>query len=176
MKKSQLVLVLVFVLAAGGTAGGRIIYVDANAPGPAHDGSSWANAYNCLQDALAYARPNPDVNEIRVAQGTYRPDEDTAHPNGTGERTATFQLKSGVAIRGGYAGYGEAEPTDRDVKLYQTILSGDLDENDIEVSDPCDLLTESTHSENSYHVVTAGNTDATAVLAATPRFVNVLTE
>lgn len=33
-------------------AGGGTIYVDVNAPGPTHDGSSWTNAYNYLQDAL----------------------------------------------------------------------------------------------------------------------------
>ncbi len=39
-------------------------------------------------------------------------------------------------------------------------MSGD----DIEVAEPCDLLTEPTRAENSYHVVTASGADATAVL------------
>jgi predicted outer membrane repeat protein len=39
-------------------------------------------------------------------------------------------------------------------------LSGDLDSNDIDVSDPCDLPTEPTRAENSYHVVTAIRKDA----------------
>ena len=77
-----------------------IIFVDADASG-ANDGSSWANAFNYLQDALAEANSNPDVNEVWVAEGTYRPDANSSEPNGSGQREATFQLISGVAIFGG---------------------------------------------------------------------------
>ena len=51
-------------------------------------------------------------HDIWVAQGTYRPDEDTNHPGGTDSRTATFQLINGVALYGGFpsgAGCGQAE-------------------------------------------------------------------
>ncbi len=138
----------------------HIIYVDADAP-DANDGSSWEDAFNCLQDALSVARLG---DEIRVAEGIYKPDEDTDNPTGTGDREATFQLKNGVTITGGYAGYGEPDPDKRDIETYETILSGDLDGNDVDVNDPCDLLTEPTRSGNSYHVVTGSNIDETAVL------------
>ncbi len=131
---------------------GKVYYVDGDAAG-ANDGSSWANAYNDLQDGLAVAGSG---DEIRVAQGIYKPDQDSADPNGTGSRTATFGLINGVAIKGGYAGFGEPEPNVRDIEAYETILSGDLlgnDGPDFANSD-----------ENSFHVVTGSGTNATAVL------------
>jgi low-density lipoprotein receptor class B/polymorphic membrane protein len=138
----------------------EVKYVDADAAG-ANDGSSWEDAFNCLQDALFAARLG---DEIWVAQGVYRPDEDIDNPNGTGDRSTTFGLKNGVVVKGGYAGYGEPDPDKRDIEGYETVLSGDLDGNDVDVDDPCDLLTEPTRSENSYHVITNSNIDETAVL------------
>jgi len=140
----------------------KTIYVDANALG-ANNGSSWADAYRFLQDALADANSSDKPVEIWVAQGIYRPDRSSTEPNGTGDREATFQLINGVTIKGGYAGFGQPYPDEQNVSKYETILSGDLNGNDIEVSDPRDLLTEPTRNENSYHVVTAVENDATAV-------------
>jgi predicted outer membrane repeat protein len=129
----------------------HVLYVDTNASG-ANTGMNWADAFESLQEALSAASENPHINEIRVAHGTYRPDQGAGIT--PGDRKATFQLINGVAIKGGYAGCGEPDPDARDIELYETILSGDLDGNDIDVNDPCDLLTEGTRSENSYHVIT----------------------
>lgn len=137
---------------------GPIWYVDDDATG-ADDGSSWADAFNHLQDALAAAQSG---HEIHVAQGNYKPDQGLWIPQGS--RYASFQLTNGVGIKGGYAGFGEPDPNSRDIELYETILSGDLAGNDVDVNDPCDLLDEPTRSENSYHVVTGNRTDANAVL------------
>jgi parallel beta-helix repeat protein len=148
-----------FLIAMGGGAVlGQIIYVDADANG-LNDGSRWADAYEYLQDALAVAVYG---DEIWVARGIYKPDQGVGIT--LGDRTDTLQLINGVAIKGGYAGLGEPDPNARDIELYETTLSGDLDGNDIDVSDPCDLLTEPSRAENSYHVVTSSGTDATAVL------------
>lgn len=140
----------------------QVIYVDGDATGPTHNGSSWADAYNYLQDALSDANSSPKPVEIRVAQGIYKPN----HGAGVtpSDRKAKFQLKDGVTIKGGYAGFGQPDPNVRDFVLYETILSGDLAGNDVNVNDPCDLQTEPTRSENSYHVVRASGTDETAVL------------
>jgi predicted outer membrane repeat protein len=130
------------------------LFVDANASG-ANDGSSWTDAYTHLQDALLDTNSNPDHNHICVAQGTYTPDSTSADPNGSGDRYATFQLINGITLKGGYAGFGAPNPYARDIGLYETILSGDLNENDVG---------DANRGENSYHVVTGTGTDATAVL------------
>jgi parallel beta-helix repeat protein len=120
------------------TCQAKIIYVDADANG-LNDGSTWANSYNYLQDALADANSAEKPVEIRVAKGIYRPDEDTLHPDGTGDRTATFQLINGVTVKGGYAGAGTPDPNLRNIKLYEAILSGDIGR----LSD---------NSDNCYHI------------------------
>jgi hypothetical protein len=142
-------------------AKGKIIYVDDDANG-LNDGTSWQNAYNYLQDALADANSSQKLVEIRVAQGVYKPDQGGGQT--PGDRTATFQLINNVTLKGGYAGFGQPDPNIRDIEAYKTILSGDLNGNDIVVTDPCDMPSEPTRAENSYCVVTGSGTDATAVL------------
>ncbi len=125
---------------------GSIIVVDASATGN-NDGSNWADAYTQLQSALAVASSG---DEIRVAKGVYKP------AGISGDRTATFQLLNGVTIKGGYAGSSSPDPNTRDIDAYETILSGDLNGDDDANS--------ANNSENSYHIVTGGGTDATAIL------------
>ena len=123
-----------------------VICVDINAAG-ANNGLNWFNAFNHLQDGLAEA----DYGDtILVAEGTYSPDEDTADPAGTGVRTDTFGLISGVALYGGFPS-GGSDFADRDPNRYETILSGDLFEND--------GLNFAKNSENSYHVIMASGTE-----------------
>lgn len=154
--KAMFISFLTFV-AIGQTVLAKIIYVDDNAAG-ANNGSSWTNAYNCLQDALTDANSAEKPVEIKVAQGVYKPDRGIGKvPN---DQTATFQLIKGVTIKGGFAGSGEPNPNARDVKLYRTILSGDLKGND----DRSDLLDESSRNDNSYCVVTAKMISGTAVI------------
>jgi predicted amidohydrolase len=125
------------------------LFVDADANG-LNDGTSWANAFNHLQDALADVTSGED---IMVAEGIYRPDQGTTVMSG--DRTAAFRLITGVGIFGGYAGFGEPDPNTRDIRIYETILSGDLNGDDDYGGDG---------SENSYHVVSANNVDANAIL------------
>jgi hypothetical protein len=137
-----------------------VYYVDGDANG-ANDGTSWEDAFNHLQDALSAVSCG---EEIWVAEGIYEPDANSSSPDGSGDRQATFQLKNGVTIKGGYAGVGAPDPNERNVRLYETILCGDLDGNDVDVDNLCDLLTEPTRGENSYHVVTGSGTDGTAII------------
>ena len=87
-------------------AAGGIIYVDADATG-ANDGTSWADAFTALQPALEAAQTG---DQIWVAAGTYTPslESDPDDP-----RSASFQMKNGVAIYGGFAG-GETRLEQRD--------------------------------------------------------------
>ena len=106
--------------------GGTVLYVDDNAP-VGGNGSSWKTAYRFLQDALTAARESGSaVNEMRVAQGTYKPDHDEQNLDGTQDETATFAMIDSVALRGGYAGIGALDPDARDSSLYQSILSGQI--------------------------------------------------
>jgi len=137
---------------------GKVIYVDDDAVGM-NNGSSWADAYNYLQDAISTATAGDD---ILVAQGIYKPDQGIAVT--LGDKRVSFRLKSGVTIKGGYAGLSAQDPNARNVGEYETILSGDLNGNDVYVNDPYDLLNERTRAENSWNVMSGSNTDETAIL------------
>jgi predicted outer membrane repeat protein len=129
---------------------GRIIYVDDDATG-AGDGSSWTDAFAHLQDALAAAQAG---DEIRVAQGIYKPDQGAGIA--PGDQEATFALVSGVTLVGGYAGTVGQDPDVRDIEQCETILSGDLKGDDgPEFSNVGD---------NSVVVVSSLSNDATTTL------------
>jgi predicted outer membrane repeat protein len=135
---------------------GGIFYVDAAATGT-NTGDSWANAYPALQDALRVS----ESCEIWVAGGVYYPDEGEGQADN--DRAATFQLKTGVGVYGGFAGT-ETARGQRDWTANVTVLSGDIDGNDITtptgiVSSYADI-----RGDNSLHVVTSHDTDSTAVL------------
>ncbi len=109
------------------TRGELLRYVDDDAPAGG-DGQSWASAYRFLQDALAEAGVH--AIEVRVAGGAYRPDESSAFPAGSGDRTGSFLVEGGVALVGGYAGIHALDPDRRDPDQFPTVLDGDLAEND----------------------------------------------
>ncbi len=125
-------------------------YVDRDATGD-NNGTSWSHAITDLRTALCMAQSAPEGMEVWVAAGTYTP----AEPGG--DRSATFQLVSGVILRGGFAGtetsLDERDPSNPDNR---TILSGDLNGDD----QPGFVNNE----ENSYHVVSGSGADLTAVL------------
>ncbi len=141
----------------------KIIYVDDDATG-ANDGSSWTDAYVYLQNALADTNESDKPVEIRVAAGIYKPDMGGGQT--PGGREATFQLINGVTLAGGYAGAADpnTDPNSRNIELYESILSGDLNSNDVEVAGLFDLFVEPSRAENSYHVTIGAGTDETAIL------------
>lgn len=119
-------------------------YVDAAASGN-RSGTSWADAFVFLQDAMARASAR---DEVWVAQGVYRPDAGVGQT--PGNRAATFQLKDGVAVYGGFA-TGGGTFSQRNADLYDTVLNGDIGRTGYA-------------ADNSYHVVTASGTGNTAIL------------
>ena len=121
------------------TAAGTI-YVDADATG-SNNGTSWADAYTDLQSALGAANSG---DQVWVAAGTYRPTTGT-------DRNVSFQMETGVAIYGGFAGT-ETALGQRDIAGNPTILSGNIGD-------------QATNADNSYHVVVASLfVDGSAVL------------
>ena len=110
------------------------IYVDSSATG-AGTGDSWEHAFIDLQDALTTATEN---DTICVAKGTYTP------AGAGGNVTATFTIAFDLAVLGGFPSGGG----DRDPVTNPTILSGDLDNND--VADDFESFKE----DNVLHVVT----------------------
>ncbi|GAP13486.1 protein containg cadherin domain [Longilinea arvoryzae] len=98
--------------------------------------STWGNA--CTLAAALTSAVSGD--EIWVAAGLHRPTTGTL-------RSATFQLKSGVAVYGGFSGT-ETERAQRNPMTHVTILSGDLLGDDVGFTN---------NTENVYHVVMGAN-------------------
>jgi hypothetical protein len=131
--------VLPMCVMASGLAAQSVHHVDLGATG-FNDGTSWADAFNEVQTALAAAVAG---DEIWVASGTY-------FPTSTSDRDVSFALISNVSIYGGFDGI-ELSIDQRDPVLNQTILSGDVGI----VGDETD---------NSYHVVIASGTNTNTIL------------
>ncbi len=155
--------VLLAIVCSTNIASGLIIYVDDDANG-LNNGSSWQNAFNDLQLALALTL---EGDEIWVAQGVYTPYNGVIqNPDGSDirPRLETFRLINGLTLLGGFAGINQPNPDERNIQKYQSILSGDLIGNDIDINDPNELRNDPARAENSYHVVTSSGTNETAVL------------
>ena len=135
-------------------AQGNTIYYAAPSPMGVGDCSAWENACD-LQTALTTAVAPA---EIWVKAGVHKP---TIVPD---SRDAAFTLRSGVEVYGGFAGT-ETAREQRDWRLNLTILSGDIDNNDINedgnfiIEDVVEIV-----GANSRHVVVGSGVDATSIL------------
>lgn len=129
----------------GAVEGGSTLhlYVKKNNAGAAAPYDSWTTAAATLQDALEYSGYG---DEIWVAQGTYYPDEGGSQTDN--DRDATFTLTDSLSLYGGFIG-NETERSSANPQAYETILSGDIDQND-----GADFTNT---ANNSSHVVTARN-------------------
>jgi hypothetical protein len=78
------------------------------------DGSSWANAYKELRDALIAVRTNTAITRINIAKGTYKPTDDNNYDS------AFCIYRGGIKIYGGYPSGGGS----RNVNANQVNLSG----------------------------------------------------
>ena len=125
-----------------------VVYVDDDATG-AGDGTSWSDAFTDLQTALA----SIGSGEIWVAAGRYKPGTD---------RADTFQLRNNMALYGGFSGI-ESLREQRNAAVNITTLDGDLLGDDY-FRYVNGHAVWSDVGDNSYHIVTGSDTDATAVI------------
>lgn len=122
----------------------QTIYVDASATG-ANNGFTWQDAFTDLQSAL-----NVSCNTNRtiyVAQGTYLPDHGVGAT--VGDRSASFTLRNGDKIYGGFANGGDVFDN-RNPSIHPVYLSGEIGTV--------------AKTDNSYSVVTIPGTSANTVL------------
>ncbi len=117
-------------------------YVNYNATGN-NDGSSWSDAYINLNTALDLANSG---DHIWVASGNYKPH--------AFDRSVYFTVnKENLKIIGGFNGT-ETQESDADHVLNTTILSGDLQDNDVNITDFISSYSNTTrNADNSYHVI-----------------------
>ncbi|MCW5923663.1 MAG: right-handed parallel beta-helix repeat-containing protein [Saprospiraceae bacterium] len=137
--KNILLLHILLLGALGPALSQKRLHVNHAATGQ-NNGSSWADAYADLHAALAAAQPG---DEVWVAEGEYRPTTGTA-------RDIYFDLKSGVALYGGFAGT-EADLAQRDWQAHPTVLSGDIG-------------TAGDSTDNSYTILYMGEPDSLTVV------------
>ena len=147
---SLLLFAFFYIVQTPATAASNIIRVDADASGASADGASWATAYPNLQDGLV-AATNGD--EVWVAAGVYTPGNTISD---------TFILNAGVSLYGGFAAT-EILRSERDFDANLTVLSGDIDGDDMTIAGVV-LTTTNQVGDNSYHVVSAVGVTNTAVL------------
>lgn len=120
---ASVVAITFILIPAAATVEGQTVFVDAGATG-ADDGTSWANAYADLQNAIT---ASVSGDQIWVATGIYTPAV-AGSPT-----SSTFSIPDGVALYGGFAGSEDPNTFDlttRDFATNETILSGDLDGDD----------------------------------------------
>ncbi len=112
--------------------------VNASVVGGANNGSSWADAYASLQDALTES----SCLEIWVAAGVYKPGSLASD---------AFTIRAGAAVYGGFDA-GESTREERDWTTNATILSGDLAGDDVDpdgdhiIQDAIDIVTPNTQT------------------------------
>ncbi len=118
------------------------VYVDKDATG-LNNGTSWANAFTDLQNAIAAVNYYLNVREIWIAEGNY-------YPSPSGNRDTSYVLRDSVAIYGGFLGV-ETMRSERVSDPSLVKLSGDIG-----------ILNDST--DNAYHVIIVDSTCADCVL------------
>lgn len=148
----QKVIPLLFLTLVNSYSFSTTLYVDQFASG-ANNGSSWANAYIELNDAITNASSG---DAIWIAAGNYKPDwNGSSH---TGNRNLSFSLPANISLYGGFVG-NETLLSQRNWGTNQTVLTGDLNGDDV-VTFP----TFTNYTENSARLFFIANSSSGIVL------------
>ncbi len=114
-----------------------IVYVDFMSAGSPKNGTTWTQAYQRLDQALAAHQNTAGDVQIWVANGVY-------YPTTTTNRNISFQIsRPNLTIAGGFAG-GETSFSQRNITSNVAILSGNIGST-------------STSADNSHCVVSVSN-------------------
>lgn len=140
MKKVRLLIAFALLVLALPMAAQESVTVWYVKHGGAGNGSSWFDAFGDVQKAITVAQPG---DQIWVAKGIYMP---TSNRN----RSASFVIKSGVELYGGFSGT-ESYLSERDWESNPTVLSGNIGD----ASSPLD---------NSFNVVKFYNASEATIL------------
>jgi hypothetical protein len=130
-----------------------VIYVSGDSGADASDGTTWATAKATIQAGLDDAEPNGC--EVWVAKSA----DDYLPTLGTG-REATVQLRSGVALYGGFAG-DEISLSQRDWEANETVISGDIGTPGDPVDNACHVVSGADTASIDGFTITAGWADDT---------------
>ncbi|MEM9380168.1 MAG: right-handed parallel beta-helix repeat-containing protein [Planctomycetota bacterium] len=145
MRLSSLFSALLLVPAAAA----QTVHVDADLTTGAGDGTSWADAYQGTDGLQAALNASAPGQTIFVAEGVYR-------TSASGSRSASFLLRTGVEVYGGFVG-AESSPDERPAfGAAPSVLTADLNGDD--------APNFGNRGDNGFHVVRTQSTNATAVL------------
>ncbi len=130
-----------------------VVYVKRTASGT-NNGASWTNAYTDLKTALAIAASG---GSVWIAADTFFLNTDRSYANAITNKT--------LYIYGGFPNTGNPSSlSQRDIKLYKTIISGDIVKKDA-AFDGNTTKSSSDRSDNAYHFfVISQNAASYAVL------------
>jgi len=130
-----------------------ILYVKKGSTG---NGSAWNNAIGELADALKAAKSNTAIQQIWVAAGTYKPlyNHNLAPAGPYASQSLVFLLVKDVKLYGGFAGNENAvSQRNLSVVANQTILNGDINDNDVVNGEGQSLYISGNYYDNTEHVV-----------------------
>ena len=130
------------------------------------DGFSWSTAFRTLQHAIGAACPD---DEIWVTAGIYYPDEGPGQTNNN--RNASFTMKNGVAIYGGFPNTSNPTMVDRNWATNPTVLSGDIDQSGTLANNSFTVVNGSDVGNSAImdgFIITGGNADGPYLYSITP--------
>lgn len=107
----NLTLITLISLFTPGILSAKVICVDVNNKAEHGDGSCWQNPYSHLEAALSAAKANPQIDQIWIAKGIYRPTKTYSPYNNQHQEIegGAFALQNtpGITIKGKLINYSQ---------------------------------------------------------------------